>query len=135
MGAVAGLGLLAMTGCMSTPDRSAGRVIDDRMISSKVKNALDDSSVYKFDDVRVNTYKGVVQLSGFVDTEEQKQRATELVRNVPAVREIVNNISLKPRDEYSTAKGRAAGEREVTTGAGTDRTAPPPRPADTTPNP
>ena len=136
VGATAALALVTITGCVSTPDRSAGRVLDDKSISSKVKTALDSSPVYKFNDVHVNTYKGVVQLSGFVDTDEQKQKAGELTRNVPTVRDLVNNITLKPRDEYPTATGRAAGEREITTGVGTDRTVPPPpRPIDPAPIP
>src|SRR6185503_13263883 len=110
---IAALALCAMTGCVSTPDRSAGRFLDDKMISSKVKSELDHSTVYKFDDVHVNTYRGVVQLSGFVDTEDQKQKASEIARRVGTARDIVNNISLKPRDEYSTATGRAAGERDT----------------------
>jgi hyperosmotically inducible periplasmic protein len=132
-GATAALALIAMTGCMSTPDRTAGRAMDDRMTSSKIKSALDSSPVYKFTDVRVNTYKGVVQLSGFVDTDDQKQKATELARTVPTAREIVNNITLKPKEDYS-ATGRSPGERQTTTGAGTDRTVPV-RPSETTPNP
>ena len=137
IGATAGLALFAVTGCVSIPDRSAGRVYDDKRISSKVKGALDDAAVYKFDDVKVNTYRGVVQLSGFVDTEEQKQKASEIAKHVGWVRDIVNSISLKPRDEYPTATGRAAGERETVTGA--DRSALTPRfadrPADQNPNP
>ena len=130
---VAALALFALTGCLSTggtADRSAGRIQDDNMISQKVKSDLDTAAVYKFDDVKVNTYKGVVQLSGFVDTEEQKQKAGEIAKHVGWVRDIVNNISLKPRDENSTATGRAAGERDTTTG--TERSSPPPatRPAD-----
>ena len=133
IGITAGIALLAITGCVSTPDRSAGRVLDDKMISSKVKSELDHAAVYKFNDVRVNTYKGVVQLSGFVDTEEQKQKAAEIAKQVGWVRDIVNNISLKPKDEYPTATGRATGERG--TAVGTDRSIPPSRPADTNPNP
>ena len=135
VGATAALALFAVTGCVSTPDRSSGRVLDDKMISSKVKGELDRAPVYKFTDVKVNTYKGVVQLSGFVDSEEQKQKATEIARHVGWVRDIVNNISLKPKDDYPTATGRAAGERE--TSVGTDRSSPPPtaRPTEEKPNP
>jgi len=114
-GAVAALAILAMAGCMSTPDRSAGRVLDDKMIASKVKGALNDAKIYKFDDVKVATYKGVVQLSGFVDTEEQKQKAGEIAKRVDWVRDVVNNISLKPRDDYPTPTGRSSGERNGTT--------------------
>ena len=110
-GAAAALAIFAMAGCMSTPDRSAGRVLDDKLIASKVKGALNDARVYKFDDVKVTTYKGVVQLSGFVDTEEQKQKAGEIAKRVDWVRDVVNNISLKPSETYPTPTGRASGER------------------------
>src|SRR6266480_1616449 len=94
-GLAAALVILAMAGCMSTADRSSGRVLDDKMITSKVKGALNDARVYKFDDVKVVTYKGVVQWSGFVDTDEQKQKAGEISKRVEWVRDVMNNISLK----------------------------------------
>ena len=133
-GITAGAALLAITGCTSmttsksTTDRSSGRVHDDKEISSKVKSALDHNPVYKFEEVRVNTFKGVVQLSGFVDTEDQRQKAGEVAKQVGWVHDIVNNISIKPREEYPTATGRATGERG--TSSGTDRSVPP-----TNPNP
>ena len=114
-GLAAALAIIATAGCMSTADRSSGRVLDDKMITSKVKGALNDARVYKFDDVKVATYKGVVQLSGFVDTEEQKQKAGEISKRVEWVRDVMNNISLKPRDEYPSPTGRSSGERNVDT--------------------
>jgi len=124
-GTAAALAIFAMAGCMSSPDRSAGRVLDDKMISSKVKGALNDAPVYKFNDVKVATYKGVVQLSGFVDTEEQKQKASEIAKRVEWVGDVVNNITLKPKDQYPTATGRDTGERnrssDSTTAPSSDR--------------
>ena len=125
-GVAAAFALLAMAGCISTPDRSAGRVLDDKMIASKVKGALNDAKIFKFDDVKVATYKGVVQLSGFVDTDEQKQKAGEIAKRVDWVRDVVNNISLKPHDEYPTPTGRASGERNTSTSSDAT-TAPPTR--------
>lgn len=75
--------------------RSAGRYIDDKMLIGKVKGALDDNAVYKFPDVKVNTYNGTVQLTGFVDTMEQKRKAEEIARNVQGVAAIQNEIALK----------------------------------------
>ena len=121
-GVAAAFALLAMAGCISTPDRSAGRVLDDKMIASKVKGALNDAKIFKFDDVKVATYKGVVQLSGFVDTDEQKQKAGEIAKRVDWVRDVVNNISLKPRDEYPTPTGRSSGERNTSTSIHTGTT-------------
>src|SRR3954462_15972311 len=112
-GVAAAFAILAMAGCMSTPDRSAGRVLDDKMIASKVKGALNDAKIYKFDDVKVATYKGVVQLSGFVDTPEQKQKASDIVKRGEWVSDVVNNISLKPKDQYPSATGKSSGERKT----------------------
>ena len=78
------------------PNRTTGRVIDDRNINSRVAGALTDSPVYKFPHVRVSTFNGVVQLSGFVVKDEQKMEAAELTRRVPGVVEVINNISLAP---------------------------------------
>jgi hypothetical protein len=65
------------------------------MVKSKVEDALKDEPVYKFNDVRVSTYNGVVQLSGWANSEEQKARAAELASKVEGVHEVVNNITLK----------------------------------------
>jgi BON domain-containing protein len=127
------LAIFGLTGCISTADRSAGRVLDDKLISSKVKKELDNAPVYKFTDVKVNTYRGVVQLSGFVDTDEQKQKAGEIAKQIGWVREVMNNISIKPKDEYY--RGRAPGERETTVGTDRSYTTPAtnPPPANTLP--
>ena len=99
------------TGCMSTGDRTAGRQLDDRIVNSRVKDALQESPTYKFEEVRVMTYGGVVQLSGFVSTDEQKSRAAALARKVDGVHEVINNISLKP-----TATGAASGQQQTIEG-------------------
>lgn len=87
--------LMSITACSSTSDRTAGRVIDDKMVNHKVKDALDDATVYKFDDIDVTTHNGVVQLSGWATTEEQKTKAAEIVRRVEGVQDVINNISIK----------------------------------------
>jgi hyperosmotically inducible protein len=87
--------LAGFTGCVSTNDRTAGRVIDDKMVTGKVKDALDDETVYKFDDIDVATHNGIVQLSGWAATEEQKEKAAEVARRVEGVHDVLNNISVK----------------------------------------
>ena len=100
--------LTCFTGCSTwghkDSDRSAGRVVDDRKITSAVEDQLKAETVYKFSDVDVRTFNGVVQLSGFVTTDGQKQRAGELAQRVPGVAEVVNSIALKP--EALTPTGR-----------------------------
>ena len=51
--------------------------------------------MYKYPDVKVTTFKGTVQLSGFVDTHAQKSQAGTLAKNAAGVKSVVNNISVK----------------------------------------
>ena len=94
---IAALGA-GIVGCAKDPYRSSGRVMDDRMVTSRVKTALNRSPVYKFPQVDVQTYNGVVQLSGFVHRDEQKAVASEMARSIEGVREVINNISMVPQD-------------------------------------
>jgi hyperosmotically inducible protein len=89
--------LVGVTGCTtgSRYEQSTGERIDDHGTSSRVKAALADDAMFKYDGVSVETFKGAVQLSGFVDSKEQKARAGEIAKRVVNVREVVNNITLK----------------------------------------
>jgi len=106
------------TGCMSDYDRSSGRVIDDRGITGKVRSNLNNSPVYKFPHVAVATYNGVVQLSGFVYKDEQKNEASELAKRVPGVTEVINSISLAPPG--SVAVGGTVARDTTATGRDTN---------------
>jgi hypothetical protein len=90
---------LTVTGCVTQGDdnRTAGRVVDDNAITRNIESNLRGEPVFKFGDVDVKTYSGVVQLSGFVTTDEQKRRAAEIAQNVPGVNQVVNAITLKPQ--------------------------------------
>ena len=89
--AVAGL-----TGCAGDRYRqSTGERIDDRADSSRVRSALAADTQYKYGDVSVQTFKGVVQLSGFVNSRDQKNRAGDLAKKVQGIREVQNNITVK----------------------------------------
>ena len=84
------------TGCASTPSQSStGEVIDDSVITTKVKAAIFNDPILKTAEISVETVKGVVQLSGFVNSRDQKNRAGELAKQVVAVKEVVNNITVK----------------------------------------
>jgi len=76
-------------------ERTAGEQIDDKTLISRVKSALSENTEYKFSDVSVAAFKGTVQLSGFVNTAEQKSRAGEIAKNVPDVKNIENKIEVK----------------------------------------
>lgn len=89
--------LLSVTGCTtgSRYEQSTGERIDDHGTSSRVKAALADDSQYKYGGVSVQTFKGTVQLSGFVNSSDQKNRAGDLAGKVTNVREVINNITVK----------------------------------------
>ena len=86
-----------VTGCR-TGDRyqqSTGEYIDDHTLSAHVNKALGADTQYKYGDVNVVTFKGVVQLSGFVNTKDQKNRAGDLASKAVGVTEVKNNITVK----------------------------------------
>jgi hyperosmotically inducible protein len=70
-------------------------MVDDHKITAQIKSDLNHEPTYKFNDVDVKTFNGVVQLSGFVNTEDQKRRAAEIAQSVPGVAQVQNAISLK----------------------------------------
>lgn len=87
-------GALALVGaCSSTrTQQSAGEVIDDSVLTSKVKLALVDDPITKAGQINVETFRGVVQLGGFVDTTQQKEQATRVARSVTGVKEVRNDL-------------------------------------------
>jgi hypothetical protein len=120
--------LAAITGCSS--NKSLAQQWGDRQLGRSVKRDLGKDPKYKFPDVDPVAFDGTVQLTGFVDTLEERQRAAEIAAHTTGVREVVNSISLKP-----TPTGKAP-IREGATNApppGTS-TAPQP-PASTAPAP
>ena len=87
---------LIQSGCAGTATRSStGEYIDDSAITAKVKTAFIGDPVVKALDVHVETFKGVVQLSGFVNSQEQKNRAEQIARSTSGVTNVTNNISIK----------------------------------------
>ncbi len=63
-------------------ERTTGQKVDDKEIGGRVKDALDNNVAYKFPDVKVNVYEGRVQLSGFVATRDQKNKAEEIAKSL-----------------------------------------------------
>ncbi len=85
-----------MIGCAGDRyTQSTGERIDDKSESTRVQSALSDDTQYKYEDVKVQTFKGVVQLSGFVNSRDQKNRAGDLAKKVEGVKEVENNITVK----------------------------------------
>jgi len=73
-----------------------GTEIDDATLTAKVKAELIGNETTKARDIQVETQRGVVQLSGFVDTSEQKAEAARVARSVSGVREVRNDLQIKP---------------------------------------
>ena len=89
-------GALAVSACAgSRKSESTGEMIDDTAITTKVKAKFVESDDISVFDVGVETFKGTVQLSGFVDTEEQRMMAEEITMGVSGVVAVENKISIK----------------------------------------
>jgi osmotically-inducible protein OsmY len=87
---------LTITGCASSPTRaSTGEYIDDSTITTKITAKYAKDPVVSAMQVNVETYKGVVQLSGFVNHEHAKMRAEEIARGTAGVTKVQNNIIVK----------------------------------------
>jgi hyperosmotically inducible periplasmic protein len=85
-----------VTGCAGDRyHQSTGEAIDDHATSMRVKSALSNDAEYKYEGVDVKTFKGTVQLSGFVDTHAQKSRAADIAKGVEGVKDVENNITVK----------------------------------------
>ena len=88
---LAGLLLAALTACAPTSTRQGtGEYIDDAVITSRVKAAFAADPEVKATEVQVETFKGTVQLSGFVESSESAARAAQIAREVPGVKEVRN---------------------------------------------
>lgn len=83
--------------CTPTPTRqTVGEYTDDATITTRVKAALVQDPDVSAAQVNVETYRGVVQLSGFVDSQAAAKRAADVARQVPGVRSVRNDIRTKP---------------------------------------
>lgn len=92
----AGLLMLALVACSpASTHKSAGEVIDDTVITAKVKSALIADPDLKAYQINVETYKGTVQLSGFVSGADHIQKATQLTRDIKGVTSVKNDLSVR----------------------------------------
>jgi len=92
-----GLALFSLNqGCAATrTSDSTGQYVDDTVITAKVKSALLGDETVKSFAIKVETLKGVVQLSGFVDTADQKLTAGRDAGAVKGVQDVANNLIVK----------------------------------------
>ena len=93
---IAGTLLVSVVACAPTATREGtGEYIDDTVITSKVKAAFAADPTVKATQVQVETFKGTVQLSGFVDSRESAQRAMELARGIKGVKSVKNDTVIR----------------------------------------
>jgi hyperosmotically inducible protein len=86
----------AMLGCASTATKEGtGEYVDDTVITTKVKAAIFNEASLKSAEINVETFKGVVQLSGFVSSQASINRAAEVARGVTGVTRVKNDMRLK----------------------------------------
>ncbi len=88
--------VFVLASCAGGPKKeSTGEYIDSAAISTKVRTAIVGDEQLSIFNIDVKTYKDRVQLSGFVNTPEQRQRAGEVASNVEGVKAVENNIVVK----------------------------------------
>jgi len=85
-----------LLGCAATQkEESTGEYIDDSAITAKVKAAIFNEPTLRVLQIEVQTYKGVVQLSGFVDSMQSVEKAGEVAGRVEGVKSVRNNLIVK----------------------------------------
>lgn len=88
-----GLGTVACTATRT--QQSTGEYIDDAVITTRVKADLFDAAKLKAFDIKVKVFKGIVQLSGFIESQALKDEATRIARGVVGVKDVKNDLLIK----------------------------------------
>ena len=91
---------LAMTGTLATcasngPHESTGEYVDDATISTKVRTAILGDDNVKITEIKVTTFRGTVQLSGFVDSAAMVSRAGDIAKGVQGVKSVKNDLVVR----------------------------------------
>jgi osmotically-inducible protein OsmY len=93
------IGLVLVTfiaGCAATRHKeSTGEYVDDSVLTSKVKAEIYNDPMLKVLQINVESFKGVVQLSGFVDSSQASTRAVEVAKSVKGVQSVKNSLVVK----------------------------------------
>ncbi len=88
--------VVALAACASTPKQaSTGEFIDDSVITTKVKTQLAADNLLKSFQISVETYRGTVQLSGFVGSRELVDKAEQIAKSVQGVKAVKNDLIVK----------------------------------------
>lgn len=88
--------LMITSGCRSTGDRTRTQAMSDRSTAKAVKKSLDQAPIFKYPDVKANAYEGTVELTGFVETPEQREQAALVAAHTKGVRQVINQILIRP---------------------------------------
>ncbi len=87
--------LASLVGCSATPSgESTGQYLDDMIITSSVKAAILNEPTLKVRDINVETFKGIVQLSGFVAAPDSMATAVKVAKNINGVKSVRNELRL-----------------------------------------
>ncbi len=90
------IAMASVVGCASTPTQEGtGEYVDDAVITTKVKAAIFNEPTLKSSEINVETFKGTVQLSGFVSGKNDINKALEITRSVKGVAAVKNDMRLK----------------------------------------
>ena len=90
------LTLITAVGCASTSKQEGmGEYVDDSVLTAKVKAAIFEHPSLKSAEINVETFKGVVQLSGFVSSSAAMNKAVEVTRHVAGVKSVKNDMRIK----------------------------------------
>ncbi|MDZ7839439.1 MAG: BON domain-containing protein [Gammaproteobacteria bacterium] len=90
------LALLLSLGCTSTSTQeSTGEYMDNSIVTARVKTAIFKEPSLKSAEINVETFKGAVQLSGFVSSQSDINKAVEIAHAVEGVKSVKNNMQLK----------------------------------------
>jgi hyperosmotically inducible protein len=87
-------GALLSLATVAHADKTAGEVVDDNTVNASVKAALIGNKTTKAHDINVETYKGTVQLSGFVESQAEKDEAGKVAAGVSGVKDVKNSIAI-----------------------------------------
>jgi osmotically-inducible protein OsmY len=88
--------IVLIASCSSTPNaESTGEYVDNSTISMKIKSKLLSTNATPGTSIDVESYKGIVLLSGFVDTKDQKERALKIAKETKGVKEVKDSLYVK----------------------------------------
>lgn len=91
------IGSLSMAACaIAREQSSAGQYIDDSVVTTQIKAKYVKSDAVDASAIKVETLKGTVQLSGFAKSENEKDQAAKIAKTVAGVKEVENDIVVKP---------------------------------------